>query len=81
MGIHLELEEYCQDGSCGIFDPEVDTNCLRVNNKAVYDTRIRCSHRAICQHVCDFFEKRGRELGYIQDKPTLYDDPSIPNYR
>lgn len=80
MGIHLELEEYCQDGSCWRFDPEVDTQCLYANGKSFYDTRIRCSNRAICKHVYDFFEKRGRELGYIQDKPNaLVDDPT-PKY-
>lgn len=77
MSIRLELEEYCQDGLCGIFDPEINTQCIYADGKSFYDTSIRCGHRATCQHICDFFEKRYRELGYIQDKPNaLYDDPS-----
>lgn len=75
--IRLDLEEYCQDGLCGMFDPDVEKNYLCIDYKVVHDTQIRCSHRAVCQHLWDFFEKRARELGYIQDKPNaLYDDPT-----
>lgn len=80
--IRLDVEEYCQDGLCGMFDPDVETNCLRIDNKVVHDTQIRCSHRAVCQHLWDFFKKRACELGYIQDKPNALDyDPSTPQYR
>ena len=59
--IYLDLEEYCQDGQCRIFEPEVSKMIACHDGKWFCSIRIQCKYRDGCESVCEYFKKRSKE--------------------